>query len=530
MKLTEGTRSALRAHVWHTDRAPDEQRAFRSRVTAVTRQFLGAGSIAAVPLAILTWPLDYFAFRDRGPVLVWHITEWRLIVIAWCLGMLVGMRLLPQRTFAVIIAVSCVALFLLGASVGKVGPLHTNFFYTFYLMPFISTVVMVPVVQRIAVTFGLPVASVTGYLLVDPDFLTYPYLSTAFAVLALGSAMAIFIGHLFYNFVRISYFRGRDLQQEREKSERLLQRLVEHTNAELQRQIAERSRELSNALVKLQQPQQPIGEGRVIDGRYRVVRRLGAGGMATVHEVERISDGRHFALKTLRGSVDPESMARFAREAQIAAELHHPNLVPVIDLGVTDGGLFLIMELIDGKSLEQERKQFGDREWALPLLAQIAEGLAAIHERGIVHRDLKPANILLADGTARIADFGLASLRNESFDATEQSIDPFLDSTQLQLTQPGSIFGTASYMAPELAAGAERAESASDVFSFGVIAYEMLVGSPPFAEPPMLTRAHGRTIVPPAVQGLPPLLRKCLDVDPARRPAAAQLARTLADE
>src|SRR5262249_61502382 len=108
------------------------------------------------------------------------------------------------------------------------------------------------------------------------------------------------------------------------------------------------------------------------------------------------------------------------REAQIAAELDHPNVIPALDVGVTQGGtLFLVMQLVDGPSLADERARFGDAVWAVPILAQIARALAAMHARGVVHRDLKPANILLAGSTVKVADFGLASLTDaETFAET----------------------------------------------------------------------------------------------------------------
>jgi serine/threonine protein kinase len=245
-------------------------------------------------------------------------------------------------------------------------------------------------------------------------------------------------------------------------TERLLRRLVDHTTAELQRQIAARSQDVGSVLAKLvQRSQEPIDAGRVIDGRYRVIRWLGAGGVGAVHEVERLADARRFALKTLHGNVDPEAMARFAREAEIAARLNHPNLVPIIDFGVSDGGLFLVMELIDGGSLEDDRSRFGNAAWAFPLLGGIATGLAAMHELGIVHRDLKPENILVSNGIARIADFGLASLH------TDRSAEMGAG----RLTHAGEVFGTFDYMSPELAGGSRRAAAASDVFAFGVGAH-----------------------------------------------------------
>jgi len=302
------------------------------------------------------------------------------------------------------------------------------------------------------------------------------------------------------------------------------QRKLEHTAAELQRQVAERSRELSDALARLAQPA-TVGEGRVIDGRYRVVRKIGAGGMGTVYEVERTGDGERLALKTMRARGAPDLMARFAREAQIAAEIVHPNLVSVIDIGIADGALFLVMPLIAGGSLEQARARFGDAAWATPVLAQIARGLAALHERGVVHRDLKPGNVLLAGGVARIADFGLAHMTDG--EQTLPSLDDAYAATAAPLTRAGDVFGTPRYMAPELARGAHAPAPSSDVFAFGVIAVELLANRAPFAEPPVLARLDGRTPAAATLDGVThrELLARCLGLDPEQRPTADELVR-----
>ncbi|MGE5186285.1 MAG: serine/threonine-protein kinase, partial [Acidobacteriota bacterium] len=511
---------AVREHVWHTDRTPEEQRVFRERVASATRQFVSIATLVAIAISAVSWPLDYLAFRDRGSAaLLWHITEWRLIVIGWSLALLLGFRAFPRHVMTTLVVVSLAAVSLLGVSVGKVGPLKTNFVYTFYLLPQFAVLVFVPIVQRVVLTFAIPVCNVGAYLMIDRDFLAYPYLPTMLAVLAVSCALSIMIGHLFYDLVRVSYFRGRDLEQERLGSERLLRRLVDHTTAELQRQIAARSQEVGEVLAKLaQQPREPIDAGRIIDGRYRVIRWLGAGGAGAVHEVERIADGQRFALKTLRGNVDPEAMARFAREAEIAARLHHPNLVAVVDFGVADGGLFLVMELIEGGSLENERDHFGDAAWALPLLCQIATGLAAMHGLGIVHRDLKPENILVANGVVRIADFGLASLQSDRIAGLGDG----------RLTHAGEVFGTFDYMSPELAGGSRRASAACDVFAFGVLAYEMTVGTRPFTDPPVVLSIANQPIPAAPARGvIGGLLKRCLDVDPDKRPAAAALVAEL---
>ena len=316
------------------------------------------------------------------------------------------------------------------------------------------------------------------------------------------------------------------------------QRALERVAGELRHQVSERSRELGDALAKLaKQPAVDLEQDRIIDGRYRVLRKLGAGGMGAVFEVERTSDHQRLALKTLRGKVDTEAMARFAREAQIAAEIHHPNLVPVLDVGITDGGLFLVMPLVAGGSLEHARARFGDHAWAAPLLAPIADGLAAMHGRGIIHRDLKPANILLAKDGPQIADFGLAYLQSDAFaqTAASGSVDDgaFANTAapQAELTRVGDIFGTPNYMAPELASGSLDAGAATDVFSFGVIAYELCAGRRPFETPAIRARLAGKPPGTPdmtAVDGsVREILARCLDLDPDRRPTAAELVVAL---
>jgi hypothetical protein len=301
-------------------------------------------------------------------------------------------------------------------------------------------------------------------------------------------------------------------------------REVEALNAELRRQVGERSRQLADALARVDgATQAPRFEpGSDIDGRYRVVRRLGGGGMGTVYEVERTADAKSLALKVMHGVATPQLVARFAREAQVLARLSHRNLVSIVDVDVArSGAVFLVMELVAGPTLEDQRKRFGDLAWARPILKQIAEGLAAVHAEGVVHRDLKPSNVLVTpEGTVKIADFGVSALKSPA---------SALEATTPELTRTGAILGTPMYMAPELVHGARDASPPADVFSFGVLAYELACGRHPFGEPPAYALLYGTTpprfgescALPPALSAL---LDRCLAADAGKRPAAAEIA------
>ncbi len=315
-------------------------------------------------------------------------------------------------------------------------------------------------------------------------------------------------------------------------------RTTELLNVELRRQIADRSAKLAEALSRLEGVSSRGGgfrEGEIVDERYRVMRRLGAGGMGAVHEVERTSDGRRFALKVLHGDTSGPALARFAREAEIAARLHHPNLISVVDVDVArSGSLYIVMELVEGATLEDHRDRFGDARWALPILAQVAEGIAALHANGVIHRDLKPGNVLVDDaGRARISDFGISALR-ETIDplAETRTPDAVTARSDPQLTRTGAMLGTPLYMAPELWRGADRADEASDVWSFGLVAYLLLANRFPFDAPPIYEAGAGRALrAPEPLEGVPPALARvvatCLSLTPGARPTARAIADAL---
>jgi hypothetical protein len=316
-------------------------------------------------------------------------------------------------------------------------------------------------------------------------------------------------------------------------------------NDELRRQITDRSQKLADALHRvgaLPARDGRLHEGQTIDDRYTVVRILGAGGMGAVYEVTRVSDGRRLAMKTLTAATTGTSLARLAREAEIASKIVHPNLVSIVDVDVSSvGDLYIVMELVDGRSLYELRGRYGDVRWALPILRQIADGLAALHAGGVVHRDLKPGNVLVtSDDRVKILDFGIARVADtsEALAETLTPTDPTLPAQQpissQPLTETGVVMGTPLYMAPELALGAKDAQPSSDMWSFGVVAYELLVGTTPFTGVPLREAPNA---MEKAVVALAPLLPESmatalcatLAMAPADRPTAAHVVNALAE-
>ncbi len=409
------------------------------------------------------------------------------------------------------------------------------------------------------------------------------------------------------------------LEQMRKDLLRQMQEMREHTeqiqqlNIELRHQIEQRSRHLVEAALShtdynTAEALPLFPQGTLLADRYLIRGILGQGGMGTVYEVERTSDKRILAAKVLGVKPDYQSLARFAREAQLLARIQHPNLIDILDTGITDERVaYIIMERVHGKSLAERSTRYRELPFVLPVLLQIADALSAVHAAGIVHRDLKPANVLILEKTdstwvtAKLVDFGVSRLLDQATDTPTREQRVFLQngaallqieatlpgitpepvaapavmqmnaaSTLLaatespglparpatpanpapglqpspatprramrpsdELTQAGTLLGTPMYMAPELVQGAKLARPPADMFSFGVLAYEVLTGELPFQELPLLLAHQGakelrfrslREACPGIDAELACTLERCLSMTPEPRPSAAELS------
>jgi len=280
---------------------------------------------------------------------------------------------------------------------------------------------------------------------------------------------------------------------------------------------------------------QPLARapGSEIGGRYRIVRKLGEGGMATVYLAMDVKHDREVALKVLRAEI-AEGLARerFIREIRIAGRLQHPNIVPLFDSGIVDEQLYYVMAHIEGETLRERLTREGRFEISpvQHILREVAGALAYAHERGVIHRDIKPENILLIDRRAVLADFGIARAAHVA-----RTPAGTFDQT---LTQPGTSLGTPANMAPEQAVGNPEIDERADLYSLGVLAYEMLAGRPPFVGATaqqilaaQLTEqpAPVSELRPDTPAGLAALVMRCLEKKPAGRPDSAGEFLTMLD-
>jgi len=278
---------------------------------------------------------------------------------------------------------------------------------------------------------------------------------------------------------------------------------------------------------------QEIGPGSVLAGRYRLESRIGSGSFGTVYRARHLDLDHSVALKVLQAGVSggSEALARFRREGISACRVKHPNAVSVLDFAVTGGTAFLVMELLEGRSLfeELQRRPKLPPLQAIQMLIPVCDVLAEAHRAGIVHRDIKPSNIFLQQTqrgeVTKVLDFGIAKIAGAAAVDDHATVD-------------GTVLGTLAYMAPERFSR-QPIDGRSDVYSLGITLYQMLCGCPPFvapdSEPMALVAMHVHETPPPLSEvvsevshAVSAAVMQALRKQPAQRPTAEEFARNLA--
>src|SRR5688572_3110626 len=261
---------------------------------------------------------------------------------------------------------------------------------------------------------------------------------------------------------------------------------------------------------------------KTLGDAYTLERELGGGGMSRVFIANEASLGRRVVVKVLPGaSGGAVSIERFKREIQLAARLQHPHIVPLLTAGESDGLPFFTMPFVEGESLRFRLARGGELPVAegLRILREVAAALATAHEKGIVHRDIKPDNVLLSGGAAMVTDFGVA-----------KALDASTDSASGTMTSLGIALGTPAYMAPEQAAASPNIDARADIYAWGIMAYEMFTGRPPFSgrSPQAILAAqvseapeHVIKLRPTLPPSLASLIMRCLEKNAADRPQSA---------
>ncbi len=270
---------------------------------------------------------------------------------------------------------------------------------------------------------------------------------------------------------------------------------------------------------------QDLATGTLLAAKYRILGKLGAGGMGEVYRAEDSSLSRQVAIKVLPNvfAGDPERLARFQREARVLASLNHPNIAAIYGVEEVEGKRFLVLELVEGETLaERLTKGPLSLEETIDVCRQIAEGLEGAHEKGIIHRDLKPSNVKITpEGKVKILDFGLAKAFHDQISAVDLAKSPTITAG---MTQPGVILGTAAYMSPEQATG-RQVDRRADIWAFGCILYECLAGKRAFegetvteAIAAILKSHPDHALLPPKARPVvSSVLRRCLQKDSGLR-------------